>query len=96
MLDGIFFEQMVPLWLYHGAERPIFSSNSMEKFLPVGFGSYPEFSPSFSIVGSDMSLSFETEKISSEKIPQIPKTIPAKIIPIITTLFTSYFRKISL
>jgi len=81
----------------YGAESPIFSFNSMERFLPGGFGSGPGSSPSFPKIGSgDTSLSSVLEKISSDNTAKIPIIIPAKIIPIITTLFTYYYRKISL
>ncbi len=81
---------------HHGAESPIFSSSSMEKFLPGGFGSCPESSPSFIKIGSDTSSSSRIENESSDKTAKIPIIIPDTTIPIITALFTSYFRKISL
>ena len=81
----------------YGVESPIFSSSSMEKFFPGGFGSGPESSPSFPKIGSDdTSLSPILEKISSDDTAKIPIIIPAKIIPIIITLFTQYYQKISL
>lgn len=80
----------------HGAESPIFSSNSIEKFLPCGFGSCPESFPSFIKIGSDTSSSSRIENESSDKTAKIPIIIPDTTIPIITALFTSYFRKISL
>jgi len=81
----------------YGVESPIFSSSSIEKFLPGGFGSVPESSPSFPKICSDeTSLSSVLEKNSGDNTTKIPIIIPAKIIPIIITLFTQYYQKISL
>lgn len=79
----------------YGLESPISSLSSMERFLPGGFGS--DSSPSFPKIGSDeTSLSSVLEKNSGENTAKIPIIIPAKIIPIIITLFTQYYQKISL
>ena len=76
----------------YGLESPISSLSSMERFLPGGFGS-----DSFPKIGSDeTSLSSVLEKNSGENTAKIPIIIPAKIIPIIITLFTQYYQKISL
>jgi len=78
----------------YGLESPISSLSSMERFLPGGFGSD---SSSFPKIGSDeTSLSSVLEKNSGENTAKIPIIIPAKIIPIIITLFTQYYQKISL
>ena len=78
----------------YGLESPISSLSSMERFLPGGFGSD---SSSFPKIGSDdTSLSPILEKISSDDTAKIPIIIPAKIIPIIITLVTQYYQKISL
>ncbi len=61
-----------------------------------GFDSFLVSSSSIPKIGSDTSSSSRIENESSDKIVKIPIIIPDTTIPIITALFTSYFRKISL